>query len=179
MIKPVAPEAASAKVEVPLKYHHVISQQGGFFRNLRSFGVQVDQSVSPKQSAVPTRPQSSEAISARIDAPEEESAEIVWEVTPNYLDAEEGVSVWSLKARDEAGLEKARNLIADAIASAEKMTSVGFLTLPDRSVFPRIVGSKGANVARLRNETGADITVSRENNTIVIIGSSSNSFPVV
>ncbi|KAF9051139.1 hypothetical protein BDZ89DRAFT_1088665 [Hymenopellis radicata] len=174
LIKPVAPEAAFAKVEVPLKYHHVISQQGSFFRNLRSFGVQVDQSVSPKQSAVPTRPQSSEAVSARIDAPEEELAEVVWEVTPNYLDAEEGVSVWSLKARDDAGLEKARNLIADAIASAEKMTSVGFLTLPDRSVFPRIVGSKGANVARLRNETGADITVSRENNTIVIIGSDSD-----
>jgi KH domain len=50
------------------------------------------------------------------------------------------------------------------------MSHVGFLTLPDRSVFPRIVGTKGANVARLRAQTGADITVSRENSTIVIIG---------
>ena len=40
-------------------------------------------------------------------------------------------------------------------------------------MFPRIVGTKGANVARLRNETGAEITVSRENNTIVIIGATS------
>ena len=32
------------------------------------------------------------------------------------------------------------------------------------------VGSKGANVSRLRNETGADITVSRQDNTITIIG---------
>ena len=47
---------------------------------------------------------------------------------------------------------------------------VGFLTLPDRSMFPRIVGAKGSNVARLRNESGADITVSHEDSTIVIVG---------
>ena len=50
------------------------------------------------------------------------------------------------------------------------MTHVGFLTLPDRSMFPRIVGAKGSNVARLRNESGADITVSHEDSTIVIVG---------
>jgi len=53
------------------------------------------------------------------------------------------------------------------------MTHVGFLTLADRSAFPKIVGSKGSNVARLRAETGADITVGRDSNTIVIIGSES------
>ena len=42
--------------------------------------------------------------------------------------------------------------------------------MPDRSAFPMIVGTKGANVSRLRAETGADITVGRDNNTIVIIG---------
>lgn len=110
--------------------------------------------------------------SARIDDFEGNSAapEFEWEVTANYLDAEEGDSIWTLGARDQTGLEKAEKVIADCIASAERMSHVGFLTLPDRSSFPRIVGSKGANVARLRNETGADITVSRENNTIVIIG---------
>ena len=60
--------------------------------------------------------------------------------------------------------------VADALAHAEKMSHVGFLTLPDRGAFPRIVGAKGSNVARLRNESGADITVSREDNTIVIVG---------
>jgi len=59
----------------------------------------------------------------------------------------------------------------DALKSAEEATHVGFLTLPDRGAFPRIVGSKGATVARLRAETGADITVSRETNNITIIGS--------
>lgn len=158
---------------MPLKYHHVISQQGNFFRTLRSFGVHVDISEHPQKSAVPPQPLSTSAAtpSARIDEDDSESAlEILWEVIPNYQDAEEGSSIWTIKARDEAGMERAQNAIKDAIVHAERMSHVGFLTLPDRTMFPRIVGSKGSNVARLRNESGADITVSRENNTIVIIG---------
>ncbi|KAH7925953.1 hypothetical protein BV22DRAFT_1064054 [Leucogyrophana mollusca] len=174
-VKPPAPEGVSATISVPLKYHHVISQQGSFFRTLRSFGVQVDQSTHPQKSAVPTRPPAQTvAVTARIDDAEDDaSAEIQWQVTPNYQDAEDGDSEWTLKAKDNAGLERAQSLIKEAIEQAENMSHVGFLTLPDRSAFPRIVGSKGANVARLRNETGADITVSRENSTIVIIGSES------
>lgn len=150
---------------MPLKYHHVISQQGNFFRTLRSFGVQVDQSELPQRSAVPSRPTDT---SARID--DTEVTDVEWEVVPNYQNAEDGISTWTLKARDQAGLARAQKLIKEAVDHAERMSHVGFLTLTDRSMFPRIVGSKGANVARLRNETGADITVSRENNTIVIIG---------
>jgi hypothetical protein len=153
---------------VPLKYHHVISQQGNFFRTLRSFGVQVDQSQLPQQSALPPRPTET---SGRIDDTDG-APDVQWEVVPNYQNAEDGVSTWTLKARDQSGLERAQNFIKEAINHAERMSHVGFLTLLDRSIFPRIVGSKGANVARLRNETGADITVSRENNTIVIIGES-------
>lgn len=78
--------------------------------------------------------------------------------------------MWTLKARDQAALDRALKHIQDGIEHAEKMTHIGFLTLPDRSLFPRIVGAKGSNVARLRNESGADITVSREDNTIVIVG---------
>ena len=58
------------------------------------------------------------------------------------------------------------------MAQAEQATHVGYLTVSDRSVFPRIVGTKGANVARLKAETGAEITVGREDNTIVLVGAS-------
>ncbi|GLB37618.1 putative K homology RNA-binding domain containing protein [Lyophyllum shimeji] len=173
-IKPPTPEGIVETVSVPLKYHHVISQQGNFFRALRSFGVQVDQSQQPTKSAVPTKPSSSDMPTARIDEAEDEAApQIQWQVVPNYQDAEDGESVWTLKARDQAGLDRAQKLIQEAIDNAQRMSHVGFLTLPDRSVFPRIVGSKGANVARLRAETGADITVSRDDNIIVVIGSES------
>ncbi|TDL26238.1 hypothetical protein BD410DRAFT_813193 [Rickenella mellea] len=180
-IKAPAPEAVTATVSVPLKYHHVISQQGNFFRTLRSFGVNVDQSSVPQKSAVPTQPPTEPApttTTARIDDATEDSpvsgSEFDWQVIPNYQDSEEGESEWTLKARDDAGLERAQKLIAEAIEHAGSMSSVGFLTLSDRTFFPRIVGTKGANVARLRAETGADITVSRENSTIVIIGSESS-----
>lgn len=143
----------------------------GFFRSLRSFGVQVDQSAQPQKSAVPPQPTANGNGSARIDE-EEEVPPFKWEVTTNYQDAEEGDSTWTLKAKDQAGLERAEKQVKEAIEHAKRMSHVGFLTLPDRSTFPRIVGSKGANVARLRVETGADITVSRENSTIVIIGAS-------
>lgn len=151
-----------------MKYHHAISQQGTFFRNLRNFGVTVDHSAQPQKAGVPSRP----TPSARIDD-NEDGSESEWEVVANYLDAEEGDSEWTLKGRDQAGLDRAEKLINEAIDNAKRMSHVGFLTMPDRTMFPKIVGAKGANVIRLRNETGADITVSRENNTIVIIGESS------
>lgn len=157
---------------VPLKYHHAVTQQGNLFRSLRSFGVHVEQSASPKNPPVPARPAADEGTSsARIDDTESApSVDAQWQVVLNYQNAEEGEATWTFKAPDQATLDKATTLTSESIKHAEEMTHVGFLTLPDRSVFPRIVGAKGANVARLRAESKADITVSRDDNTIVIIG---------
>lgn len=161
----------TSKLTVPLKYHHFISQQGNFFRNLRSAGVSVEHSALPQKAAVPVRPPPSGATEARIDdAGDDAPLEAQWQIVANFQDAEEGESEWTLKGKDEAALERAQKKITEAIDQAEKMSHVGFLTMPDRTMFPRIVGAKGANVARLRDETGADITLSRENTTIVIIG---------
>lgn len=96
--------------------------------------------------------------------------EAEWQVVANHQDAEEGDATWTFKANDQESLDKALQLTRDAVEHAKEMTHVGFLTLPDRTVFPRIVGAKGANVARLRAESKADITVSRDDNTIVIVG---------
>ena len=155
-----------------MKYHHAVTQQGNFFRTLRSFHVQVEQSASPKGAAVPPRPAPQNGASiARIDDPDEGAVvEAQWQVVPNYQDAEEGEAVWTFRAPDQGALDKALELTHDAVKHAEEMSHVGFLTLPDRSAFPRIVGAKGSNVARLRAESQADITVSREDNTIVIVG---------
>lgn len=127
----------------------------------------------PSKPAVPPHPQAG-PTEARIDDADDAAGhpEVQWQVVPNYQDAEEGEAEWTFKARDQESLDKALKLTQDAIEHAETMSHVGFLTLPDRSSFPRIVGGKGSNVARLRNETGADITVSREDTTITIIGTS-------
>ncbi|CAL1707288.1 unnamed protein product [Somion occarium] len=173
-VKPPQAEIVGS-LTVPLKYHYAVTQQGNLFRTLRSFGVHVEQSKLPQKPAVPPTPAPQSDSSARIDDADDSApaVEAQWQVVPNYQDAEAGESEWTFKARDQASLDRAIKLVQDAVEHAEKMTHVGFLTLPDRSSFPRIVGSKGANVARLRAESGADITVSREDSTVVIVGSES------
>jgi len=160
----------TSTASVPLKYHHSVSQQGTFFRTLRSIGVNVDHSKVPEKPANRPRP-TTNGTAARID--EEAEAEedgVEWQVVSNYQDAEEGDAEWTFKGRDAESLEQAQKHLAEALEHAKNASHVGYLTLADRSVFPRIVGTKGANVARLRAETGADITVGREDNTIVIVG---------
>ncbi|KAI0266791.1 hypothetical protein BC834DRAFT_935068 [Gloeopeniophorella convolvens] len=172
-VKTASPENVTDTITVPLKYHDAVTQQGTIFRTLRSYGVQAEPSAHPTKSATPTRPVDSSAPAARIDDTEDAEVEVQWEIIANYADAEEGDSTWSLKGRDQEGLDKAKATIAQAIEKAQAATHVGFLTLPDRSSFPRIVGSKGSNIARLHGMTGADILVGRDNNTIVITGSES------
>lgn len=168
--KEAAPESVTTVILVPAKYHHAVTQQGNIFRTLRSFGANVEHSNVPTKAAVPTPPP--DATSARIDETGEDEEGIRWHVEVNYSEEEEGDVEWIVKARDQGGLDRARETIEKAIEHAKTMTHVGFLTMPDRTLFPRIVGSRGANVSRLRAETGADITVSREDSLIVIAGES-------
>jgi hypothetical protein len=139
--------------------------------------VDAEPSAKPTQSSLPSRPSSSSsaALAARVDDVESTAAttstEEQWEIVENYKDAEEGDSTWTLKGRDQAGIDKAKSAIQESIDKAKEATHVGFLTLPDRSSFPRIVGAKGSNIARLHAMTGASIHVGRENSTITITGS--------
>jgi len=48
--------------------------------------------------------------------------------------------------------------------------SVGLWTGLPRSAFPRIIGSKGATISRLRVETGSDIQVGKDDDLITITG---------
>lgn len=159
-----------AVILVPAKYHHAVTQQGNIFRTLRSFGANVEHSNVPTKTAVPTPPR--DAASARIDETGEDDGGIQWHVGVNYSESEEGDVEWTVRARDQSGLDRARQTIEEAMERAKTMTHVGFLTMPDQSLFPRIVGTRGANVSRLRAETNADITVSREDSSIVITGES-------
>ena len=169
-------EGVTDTITVPLKYHGAITSQGAIFRTLRVFGVDAETSAQPTKSSLPSRPSSSSpaaALAARVDDAESTATttEEQWEIVENYKDAEEGDSTWTLKGRDQAGIDKAKSAIQEAIDKAKAATHVGFLTLPDRSSFPRVVGAKGSNIARLHAMTGASIHVGRENSIITITGS--------
>jgi len=161
-------------ISVPLKYHDAMTRQGSIFRTLRTYGVEAELSTQPTGSATPSRPSNSATPAARVDDAEESVTEVQWEVVDNYTDAEEGESTWTLKGRDQEGIDKAKTTITQAIEKAQAATHVGFLTLSDRSSFPRIVGAKGSNIARLHDTTGAHILVGRENGTIIITGPASS-----
>lgn len=166
------PESITDAITVPLKYHEAVTSQGAIFRTLRHFGVEAEPSAQPTRPSLPSRPSNSTtAQAARIDDVEDTVTEAHWEIVENYTDAEEGDSTWNLKARDQSGMDKAKDAIRDAIEKAKMATHVGFLTLPDRSSFARIVGTKGSNIARLHEMTNANIIVGRENSTIIITGS--------
>lgn len=164
------PESITDTITVPLKYHEAVTSQGAIFRTLRHFGVEADISAQPTRPSLPSRPSSSTAQAARIDDVEDTVTEAHWEIVENYTDAEEGDSTWNLRARDQSGMDRAKDAIRDAIEKAKTATHVGFLTLPDRSSFARIVGAKGSNIARLHEMTNANIIVGRENSTIIITG---------
>jgi hypothetical protein len=167
-------ESITDTISVPLKYHEAVTRQGLIFRTLRSYGVEAETSAQPTKSATPSRPSNSATPTARVDDVEESVTEAQWEVVENYADAEEGESTWTLKGRDQGGIDKAKSAITQAIEKAQAATHVGFLTLSDRASFPRIVGAKGSNIARLHDMTGAHILVGRENSTIIITGSASS-----
>jgi KH domain len=166
-----SPESVTDTITVPLKYHDALTSQGAIFRTLRSFGVDAEPSAQPTKPSLPSRPSGSMVPAARVDDADSTVTEAQWEIVENYADAEEGESMWTLKGRDQANIDKAKSAIQEAVDKAKAATHVGFLTLPDRSSFPRIVGTKGSNIARLHAMTGASIHVGRENNTITITGS--------
>ena len=163
-------EGITDTISVPLKYHDAVTRHGSIFRTLRTYGVEAEPSTQPSRSVTPSRPSNSATPAARVDDVEESVAEAQWEVIDNYTDAEEGDSTWTLKGRDQGGIDTAKTTITQAIEKAEAATHVGFLTLPDSSSFPRIVGTKGSNIARLYDMTGAHILVGRDNSTIIITG---------
>jgi hypothetical protein len=125
-------EKFESVVLVPVKYHHFIDGQGALQRNIRACGVRADVPSVPKKAA-PVKPQAN--TSARID--DEESSEIQWQVVSHYQSDDESTVEWRLRSNDESSLDRARNLVDDALHRASSASHVGFLTLPDSNAFPR------------------------------------------
>lgn len=68
----------------------------------------------------------------------------------------------SVHGKDEGSLDKAVKAINNAVEKVKKAECVGYLLLQNRSTFPRIVGSKGSGIERIKNESGVQsLTVSK------------------
>ncbi|KAK0544012.1 hypothetical protein OC846_006211 [Tilletia horrida] len=156
-----------------------------FFINLRrSHGVNVD---TPRDSgkeagaAAPTSEPatasngattSAAAAAARIDADEgddldsdDENGGLVFHLETLAIDSaassSSGDVTWTLSGRDGDSVNRAAKAIESAIAKAKSHSHVGRLYV-DRADVPRIVGKKGAGLAALQGETGANVEIPRE-----------------
>jgi hypothetical protein len=155
------------KVPVSFKHFHILSQNGNLIRDLRALGVYATVSGKP----VPAKADG--AVTRIDDEPANEVQEphgLEWRVIEYGSDVGPGNADVLLKARDAESLAIAEDLVKEAVSKANKSTKTAYMTFPDRSVFPRIIGSKGSVISELCLKTDAEINVPKDDFTITIYG---------
>lgn len=171
-------------IQVPRYLHHIISDNGQFFRQLRNHHkVTVDHGGEQ----LPPKPAQTEAGRARkgangalpliTDDATTGADEHSWEIIDNNA-PEEGTDLsatipWILRGPTE-NLPKARQRLEQAIEAASKPSSTGYLILPDPRSYRLVVGPGGATINDLRKKTGTKIQVPRDqakDEAIEIVGS--------
>lgn len=160
-------DLAQRPVAIPAKYHHAVAEQPNLIRSIRGVGAFLNIPTGPPKPSYSTDDLA--AKTARIDLDDTESEEGAFELRENYASGPEGEETWLLRAKEE-DLDRAEAILLKALEAAKSATHVGLLTGLPRSAFPRIIGSKGATISRLRAETGADITVGKDDDLITITG---------
>jgi predicted PilT family ATPase len=159
-------------VEVPRYLHHIISDNGQFFRRLRNNQkITVDhgnQQPPPKPAqteAGKSRKGANGALPLITDDAQAGADEHSWELIDNNAVPEgEDTSAtipWILRGPAE-NIPKARQQLEEAIKAASKPSSTGFLILPDPRSYRLVVGSGGSTINNLRKETGTKIQVPRD-----------------
>ena len=167
------------EVQVPRRYHQVISDNGQFFRRLRNdHKVTVDHNghqPPPKSNGTnKTRLNGADAMPLITD--DQDALENhQWEVANGVESAEEGDIPWILRGSPE-GLARALATLEKALeqAKAEQSQSTGFLILPDPKTYRFIIGHGGSQINSIRKQTGCKITVPKDQapgSAIEIIGS--------
>ncbi|KAF2227463.1 putative RNA binding effector protein Scp160 [Elsinoe ampelina] len=147
-------------ITIPAKYHHSISDNGQLFRRLRSdHKVTVDHNGQkpPAKTSAPT-PQRSAGSALPLITDDAPSAEPHWETHSLHSDTE-GTIPWVLSGPSASEVDKAKERIERALCEAEKSDTVGFLILPDPRSYRLVIGPGGAEINRIRKETGTKVQV--------------------
>ncbi|KAJ5595180.1 K Homology domain type 1 [Penicillium hispanicum] len=160
-------EQHAETVQVPSNLHHVVADNGTFFRRLRNdHQVTVDhagQSV-PARAAEETRSASNgTSLPLITDDPSAASDAHSWNVVNNSAaaDAESTPFPWVLTGSPES-VAKARAAIEKAIASASQQSATGYLILPDPKTYRFVVGQGGSQINAIRKKTGCRINVPKD-----------------
>lgn len=171
-------EVEGETVNVPLKFHHVISDNGQFFRRLRSdHKVSVDhagQKPPPRQAAAaPSRGSAGGDMPLITDDASANANNHSFESHSLHTSTEEGDIPWVLVGPSPEAISAARAKVDRALEEAKKQDTIGYLILPDPRAYRHVVGPAGAEINRIRKKTGTKIQVPRaqsEGEAIEIVG---------
>ncbi|KAM7207481.1 hypothetical protein V8F20_002167 [Naviculisporaceae sp. PSN 640] len=174
-IESLVKEQQGETVQVPRALHHSISNNGQFFRKLKSdTQVTVDHaghSLPPKPAAPAAARANSGSLPLITDDADESAAAHSWNVVET-TSSEEGDIPWVLRGSPE-GIEKAKKAIEAALEQAKQQTATGYLILPDPRTHRYVIGQGGSKVNSIRKQSGCKITVPRDSNkgeAIEVIG---------
>lgn len=175
-ISSIVKESQGETIQIPRKYHNVISENGQFFRRLRNdHKVTVDHAGQnpPAKSKAPSTRGDASALPLITDDVEATADAHSW-VIVDAVSSEEGEIPWVLKGSKD-GLEKAKRAITAALEQAQKNNnSTGYLVLPDPSTYRLVIGTGGSKVNAIRKQSGCKINVPRDqakDEAIEILGS--------
>ncbi|MCJ1312262.1 hypothetical protein MMC25_005936 [Agyrium rufum] len=176
-------------IMIPCAMHHTISDNGQFFRRLRTdHRVTVDhagQQPPPKPTSNAARPRvNGNAASLPLITDDQDAAPSVDDYSWELIDtnaasssddaaAPKGEIPWVLKGSDE-NIAQAREVIKKAMEQASQRSSTGFMILPDRRMHRYVVGQGGSQINSIRRQTGCKITVPKDQapgEAIEIVGS--------
>lgn len=152
-------------VQVPRKVHHIVADNGLFFRKLRNdHKVKVDhggQKLPPKPAAPANARANGGALPLITDDADEVSNAHSWNVVSIGESDLDGEIPWILQGSPE-NVAKAKGILSAAIEQALKNTTTGYLVLPDPQTYRYVIGQGGKQVNSIRNATGCKISVPRD-----------------
>ncbi|KAK3381389.1 hypothetical protein B0H63DRAFT_202447 [Podospora didyma] len=163
-IQSLVKEQEGETIQVPRAMHHAVSNNGQFFRKLKSdCHVSVDHAgqAIPKKPEAPAATRATGAALPLITDDEEATADVhSWNVV-EHTSAEEGDIPWVLRGSPE-NIEKAKKALEAALEQAKRQTATGYLILPDPKTYRFVIGQGGSKVNTIRKQSGCKITVPRD-----------------
>lgn len=154
-------------VQVPRRFHHVVADNGQFFRRLRNdHKVTVDhngQRPPPKPTAPAPNRANGGALPLITDDPSAGGSHS-WESHSLHTSAEEGDIPWTLAGPSPEAVAGACAKLQRALEEAAKQDTTGFLILPDPRAYRHVIGPGGSEINRIRKKTGTKIQVPRDQN---------------
>jgi rRNA processing protein Krr1/Pno1 len=149
-------------LQIPRNVHHVVSNSGQLFRQLRNnFQVTVDHGGQ----SIPAKPSSSARAvegSLPLITDDADAATDVhsWKIV-SFESGEEGEIPWILRGSAE-NVAKAKDVILKNLEQAKANDSTGYLILPDPRTYRYVIGQNGSKVKSIRNQSNCQIQVPRD-----------------